>query len=550
MKVIPKQVFNKTSTAENKIHSLLSQVSLSDYDVALHSLNLGPNEKKRWNEADFVILSEIGIFTLEIKGGRITCNKGIWEFKNKFGEIDRKKVGPGEQAKNNHFLLEEHLFKNYKHLLSGLPMGWGAVFPDISRVVQLNISTLPELPDVISSYERHCATPGKFTNYLRGLHAHYKQIKVNQNSYEKKLSKENIQEISNFLRPDFDRVPSLGKQVKEFQDRLFSLTEEQYEKIDMILPNPRCVITGGAGTGKTFLAIYTARTHAALEKKVLLTTRSEYLASHLRQSPNLPENIHIMDINQLFEININEKYDVLIIDEGQDLCQLDTIEKFDEILEGGFDNGQWFWFGDPNNQVSSYHEFDQVIFDEWINKNSFTINLKFNVRNTPTVIKKVEEFSGVKVGDPKLGDSQFIGAGGEFKFKLSNSFEESFKFLLEYLKKLLSGQEPVSLNEICVLTKDNLAAEKLKQTFYHESLRSEIINSESLKNDMDCLLISTVENFKGLEKPIICIFDINEEMESLTLKKFFYNAFSRANHTIFLTCNKKIIEKGLFKYAG
>mgnify|MGYP001188339791 FL=1 len=100
------------------------------------------------------------------------------------------------------------------------------------------------------------------------------------------------------------------------------------------------------------------------------------------------------------------------------------------------------------------------------------------------------------------------------------------------------------------MTKDNLAAEKLKQTFYHEGLRSEIINSESLKNDMDCLLISTVENFKGLEKPIICIFDINEEMESLTLKKFFYNAFSRANHTIFLTCNKKIIEKGLFKYAG
>ena len=42
---------------------------------------------------------------------------------------------------------------------------------------------------------------------------------------KEKLSKENIQEISNFLRPDFDRVPSLGKQVKEFQDRLFSLTE-------------------------------------------------------------------------------------------------------------------------------------------------------------------------------------------------------------------------------------------------------------------------------------------------------------------------------------
>ena len=117
MKVIPKQVFKKTSTAEKTVHKLLSQIRLSNFDLALHSLNLGPDDKKRWNEADFIILSEIGIFTLEIKGGRVTCNNGIWEFKNKYGEIDRKRVGPGEQAKDNHFVLEKHfLFDLIKKL--------------------------------------------------------------------------------------------------------------------------------------------------------------------------------------------------------------------------------------------------------------------------------------------------------------------------------------------------------------------------------------------------------------------------------------------------
>ena len=36
----------------------------------------------------------------------------------------------------------------------------------------------------------------------------------------------------------------------------------------------------------------------------------------------------------------------------------------------------------------------------------------------------------MKVGDPKLDDSQFIGAGGEFKFKLSNSFGTQLRSLI------------------------------------------------------------------------------------------------------------------------
>mgnify|MGYP007000040193 CR=1 len=77
-------------------------------------------------------------------------------------------------------------------------------------------------------------------------------------------------------------------------------------------------------------------------------------------------------------------------------------------------------------------------FDELITKNSSKFNLKFNVRNTPKIIENVELYSGVKVGDPKFDSNQFIGAGGEFKFELSNNFEQSFEILLDYLKKLFS----------------------------------------------------------------------------------------------------------------
>ena len=62
MQVIPSQIFKKTSPAEIRIHNYLQQIQLSDYDVALHSLNLGDSEYKKWCEADFIIISTFIIF--------------------------------------------------------------------------------------------------------------------------------------------------------------------------------------------------------------------------------------------------------------------------------------------------------------------------------------------------------------------------------------------------------------------------------------------------------------------------------------------------------
>ena len=40
---------------------------------------------------------------------------------------------------------------------------------------------------------------------------------------------------------------------------LKSLTQEQYTFADMTMPQERVIIEGGAGTGKTFLALYVAK---------------------------------------------------------------------------------------------------------------------------------------------------------------------------------------------------------------------------------------------------------------------------------------------------
>ena len=183
------------------------------------------------------------------------------------------------------------------------------------------------MPDTICAYERHCEIPKQFSSYLKSLSGVYKNKLINQNKRIKELTKDEIDQISSFLRPDFEKVPSLHMQIKETSQTIETLTQEQYEKIDGIIDNERCVIIGGAGTGKTFLAMAAALYHAARNEKVLITTRSPYLANYLRSNRNT-DNIDIMDIQQIIDKKLDIKFDVIIIDEGQDLCQLDKIQIF------------------------------------------------------------------------------------------------------------------------------------------------------------------------------------------------------------------------------
>ena len=108
MRLIPAQILNCDSAAERRVFNYLAEVGFSAYDVALHSLNIGHHEYKRWGEADFFLIGRRGILLLEVKGGRVACKDGIWEFTNRKDETNRKKEGPAEQAKSAYFSLEKN----------------------------------------------------------------------------------------------------------------------------------------------------------------------------------------------------------------------------------------------------------------------------------------------------------------------------------------------------------------------------------------------------------------------------------------------------------
>ena len=72
--------------------------------------------------------------------------------------------------------------------------------------------------------------------------------------------------------------------VGQIQRHMLALTNEQYEVLDYFTlnDNPRILVNGSAGSGKTQCAVYIAQELAAEGKRVLLVCYNKRLARHLQ----------------------------------------------------------------------------------------------------------------------------------------------------------------------------------------------------------------------------------------------------------------------------
>lgn len=87
------------SNAERKIFEWFRDDPDTEGWVVLHSLGIANHRTVLYGELDFfVIAPKLGVFALEVKGGRVSCNEGIWSFTNKYGKTTSKARGPFAQA--------------------------------------------------------------------------------------------------------------------------------------------------------------------------------------------------------------------------------------------------------------------------------------------------------------------------------------------------------------------------------------------------------------------------------------------------------------------
>ena len=497
--MIPNVIHKVYSQAEKKLIDLLKELPFGKSWIAFHSLNVSEHQYKEWSELDFVILGPYGLYVLEVKGGRVACKDGIWYFTDRFGVEHRRSEGPFKQAQTGMYALRDRLHKHFsKKKLSPITMGWGVIFPDIS----FNL-TGPEMPaEVICDKKYFCDTKG-IHKYIERLADYWRAKK--RLSKSSKIDKGLIQEVVRFLRPDFDMVPSLSSRVDDLYREMVQLTEEQYRFIDAIGETERIICRGGAGTGKSFLAIETARHELSEGKNVILTARGEVFLKFLRTRISHP-NLLVLSTSEIIERVKSDNfhlYDVLIVDEGQDLMTLEHLSCFDQVVQGGLEKGRWRWFMDANNQAGIYDCYQKDADMLLRSYGTADLRLKRNCRNTEQIVSETELSTGADIGEIMVK-----GKGPPVIYRRVDGQNDTAEKLAEQLKKWTV--EGALLSEIVILgilpLKKSSAA-KLPLKWFK---LIEVLSCSNILISMpNRLLYSTISDFKGLERKFVAVVDLD-----------------------------------------
>lgn len=528
MELIPERIINEVSNAEARVFRLLRDLEYHENAVVLHSLNCSEHKYKSWSEIDFCLVLPEGIFILEVKGGGVKYTNGVWEFQGLHNRRGSSKEGPFNQAKSARYALEKLLKDKFKldRAVREWPMifGWGVVFTDQSWTFNS-----VEWPKELVADNVICNHDELFRDYIRTLVQYWKGKDNRSNRLP--LNKKEIEKIRNCLRPNVDFLPPFEVGLTNIKGKLTQFTDQQFEIVVASKANKQIIVEGAAGTGKTFTALQMARLDAAKGLSVLFVTDSAILANHLAKNET-DLNLNILSFSKLVQRRDNEQFDVLYVDEGQDLCGIQIFDILSEKLVGGLENGTWRWFMDPNKQSNLRGTFEPEALE--LLRSGFghlptSSRLIYNVRNTQQIIEFAENETGARLGSARIkdeGDEPIIrkvpAAKVAYEVKNTIDYYRNRDVNLEDIGLVFSSSFSSDLqDEIISSFQGNVV--KLSSTAMHYGLQNKVLYSD-------------VGNFKGLEKLIIIAVGFNSYAgtDNIKSKNEKYVAITRANFSVTL----------------
>jgi len=511
MRMFPSQPHETKSNAERRVfdqlRSALSGPDQHDW-FALHSLNLPRHAYKRFGEIDFVVCGPGGLFVLEVKGGGLSCREGVWETTNRYGETDRLKESPFKQAETALHGLRRKL---PEPLQSRLIVGFGVVAPDVRGFPPSVEWDREQLADA-SDFHR-------FEKWLLALVAYWRK----KDGSKRSLDPGTLSELLKALRPDFETVVPLHAQAHAVEQRIATFTSEQMRLIDVVEANERVICHGGAGTGKTLLALELARRWVAAGLRVALACHSPWLRGFLDRQAMPGLSVCLADSIAIAARRAGlERFDALIVDEGQDVLNMESLAKLDAALRGGLETGRWCFFHDANNQSGLCGSYVPDAYDYLASLSPTKVPLRTNCRNTLQILNKVKGSLGADLGVSGVGE------GPAVREQIARDAEHAAALLAAELDALIEN-EGFSPAEIVVLSPLPLAqssaaplVDRRKPVLAEMDAYSPRAGGRALPG------FAMVGDFKGLESEVVVLIDMPTPGRDSVFSAQHYVGMSRA----------------------
>lgn len=502
----------------------------------------------RDGECDFVLFDpEAGILVIEVKGGRIAFEPrtGRWTSSNRQGTHDIH--DPFAQAKSQKHEILRYLHEPPRSLPGRLMAGHAVLFPDVA---QLDPLIGLDRPVAIMGGRQHL---GRLATWIEAVMAFWRR----DDSAAIPLGAAGMALIEErFIRPREVR-PLVAAELEEEAVKLNHLTEAQTQILGFLDLRRRAAIVGGAGTGKTQIAVEQARQLASAGRRTLLLCFNTPLGAHLKAVvQGHHRDLQAMTFHDLCEWRIrdvkrqmrkdclaeargaypgadethvlrpyalalsagyasNVRYDAIVVDEGQD-----------------FKDEYWFplefLLADPKESLLYiYFDDNQSLYQKTAHfpiGDESTFRLPTNCRNT----RKIHELAyRYYQGQPP----KFSGVEGAATECLTAASRPAQARKIREVVHHLVVKERVRPDEIAVLV-----AGAQKEQHYTELLQHSLAPfdwAKQMHRQRGKVLLESVERYKGLEASIIFLWGL-ETIPADKYRELLYVGISRAKHRLYL----------------
>ena len=222
------------------------------------------------------------------------------------------------------------------------------------------------------------------------------------------------------------------------------------------------------------------------------------MASYVHRQEGLEELVCVPF--EMLKLQPMRKFDLLVVDEAQDVVTYDDLSVLDSRLNGGLEDGRWHMFMDSNNQRGLVGQFDEEAIEYLDNLRPARYRLTDNCRNTRQIVLTTEAMTGAELGDSTAGN------GPEVEVFDAADMSAAAHAAGLYLAQLVdSGIDP---GDITLLS----PVEFRDSTYAHLPARWRFmvdpLDLTTGKRQRSRLGFATIPDFKGLETRFAIVADV------------------------------------------